>query len=209
MIETITIRQLTKQTTVVRILTYKVTYKVKWEFRLCWAWVGLVLLETERRRFTTGFIFRTGNLVKSRQDPYNTCWTFISLSLFEINQSNFLLLKCLVVFWILWGYEIFYFNNLIYPENSSSESGSASEACFLEVFSGCLCMVEVRAGFCRPLPMQLLSNQELDAEPGAYTRQTSVLSPAIPSLATKRRHFFVTIQSRQYLFQLEQWSSCV
>lgn len=81
-----------------------------------------------------------------------------------------------MVFKIPWGGEIFYFNNLTYPENSSSESGSASEPCFLEVFSGCLCMVEVRAGLRRALSMRLLSNQELDTEPGAYT----VLSLVIP-----------------------------
>lgn len=65
-----------------------------------------------------------------------------------------------------------------YPENSSSEEGSlssstASEPCFLELFSGCLCAVEVRAGWCRPLPIQLLSNKELDLEPGADTTPTS------------------------------------
>lgn len=64
-----------------------------------------------------------------------------------------------------------------YPENSSSEEGSlnsstASESCFLEVFSGCLCAVDVRAGWCRPLPIQLLSNKELDPEPSADTRLT-------------------------------------
>lgn len=90
MMETITTQPLTTQKTA----RIHVTYKVKWEFRLCWAWVGLVLLETEWRRFTPGFIFRIGNLVKSRQEPYDTCWSCIPR--FEINWSNFLLSKCLV-----------------------------------------------------------------------------------------------------------------
>lgn len=49
-----------------QLMRLAVTYKLKWEFRLCWAWTGLVLLETECRRFIADFIFLTGNL--SRQD---------------------------------------------------------------------------------------------------------------------------------------------
>lgn len=180
MIRTVTMRQSTrhKGKPVVRIA---VTYKLKWELRLCWAWTGLVLLETECRRFMADFIFLTGNLLKSRQDSGDTLKLYFILC-FQHKESHFLPLECHISkYWHKqdMGGGWWNVNNLTYPENSSSEWGSLSssvaEPSFPEGFSGSFCMVEVRAGWCSPLLMLGLSSQELDAEPDPDTRQPSVL----------------------------------